>query len=291
MLAAHQTQQQTRPPMQLRGLAPRYNLHEGTIALPSQVPGFADNTVASVWHRIRSEALTFARDEPLMGPMIKAAILDHETLGEAIAFRVARKLADQDIPEHVLREAFLRANRAETSLERAAAADSLAAWDRDPACTRLLQPLMYFKGFLALQAHRYAHHFWCEGRRDLAFFIQSRVSEALTLDIHPAARIGQGVMLDHAHSVVIGETAVVGDNVSILHSVTLGGTGKEDKDRHPKVGDNVVIGAGATILGNIRIGNGSKIAAGSVVLKHVEVGATVVGVPARQVGCAKGVLP
>ena len=142
-------------------------------------------------------------------------------------------------------------------------ADIVATYERDPACHRFIQPMLYFKGFQAVQSYRVAHWLWAEGRRDLAYFFQMRCSEVFGIDIHPAARIGQGIMIDHAHSIVIGETAVVGNNVSMLHSVTLGGTGKEDDDRHPKIGDGVLIGAGAKVLGNIRIGHCSRIAAGS----------------------------
>jgi len=159
-------------------------------------------------------------------------------------------------------------------------------FERDPACHRLMQPLLYFKGYQAIQSYRLGHWLWQQGRKDLAYFIQMRVSEMFGVDIHPAARIGRGIMVDHAHSIVIGETAVVGDNVSMLHSVTLGGTGKEDDDRHPKIGNGVMIGAGAKVLGNIRVGNCSRIAAGSVVLEEVPPCTTVAGVPARIVGSA-----
>ncbi|HHL21623.1 MAG TPA: serine O-acetyltransferase, partial [Aliiroseovarius sp.] len=158
--------------------------------------------------------------------------------------------------------------------------------ERDPACHRLLQPILYFKGFQAMQAYRVAHWLWKEGRKDLAYFLQMRSSEIYGIDIHPGARIGKGIMIDHAHSIVIGETAVVGDNVSMLHAVTLGGTGKEDEDRHPKIGDEVLIGAGAKVLGNITVGCCSRIAAGSVVLEDVPPATTVAGVPAKVVGAA-----
>ena len=166
----------------------------------------------------------------------------------------------------------------------AARADLVAVYERDPACHRMLQPIMYFKGYQAVQAYRIGHHLWKTGNLDLAYFVQMRVSEIFGIDIHPAARLGRGIMIDHAHSIVIGETAVVGDNVSMLHSVTLGGTGKEEEDRHPKIGDGVLIGAGAKVLGNIRVGNCSRIAAGSVVLHEVPPCKTVAGVPARIVG-------
>ncbi|MEO1551874.1 MAG: serine O-acetyltransferase, partial [Pseudomonadota bacterium] len=160
----------------------------------------------------------------------------------------------------------------------------VAVYERDPACHRLLQPLLFFKGFQAVQAYRLSHHLWATERKDLAYFVQMRTSEIFGVDIHPAARMGTGIMIDHAHSIVIGETAVVGDNVSMLHSVTLGGTGKEDDDRHPKIGDGVLIGAGAAVLGNIHVGHCSRIASGSVVLHEVPPCKTVAGVPAKIVG-------
>jgi serine O-acetyltransferase len=170
------------------------------------------------------------------------------------------------------------------SLGMAARADIVAVYDRDPACDRFLLPMLFFKGFQAIQAYRIAHWLWTKGRRDMARFFQMRASETFGVDIHPAAKIGKGIMIDHAHSIVIGETAVVGDNVSMLHSVTLGGTGKEEQDRHPKIGDGVLIGAGAKVLGNIKVGHCSRIAAGSVVLQEVPPCKTVAGVPAKIVG-------
>ncbi|MFV2002505.1 MAG: serine O-acetyltransferase, partial [Paracoccaceae bacterium] len=172
----------------------------------------------------------------------------------------------------------------DASLGQLARADIVAVFERDPACHRFMQPLLFYKGFQAVQAYRVAHWLWHKGRRDLAYFIQMRVSEHFGIDIHPAAQIGKGIMIDHAHSIVIGETAVVGDNVSMLHSVTLGGTGKEGGDRHPKIEDGVLIGAGAKILGNIRVGHCCRIAAGSVVLRDVPANKTVAGVPAKIVG-------
>ena len=164
----------------------------------------------------------------------------------------------------------------------------MAVDERDPASLSLLQPFLYFKGFHALQSHRVAHWLWTEGRQTLAFHLQSRVGERFGLDIHPAAQIGKGVMFDHATSVVIGETAVIGDDCSILHEVTLGGTGAAHQDRHPKIGRGVLIGAGARVLGNIKVGDGARIAAGSVVLEEVPAGCTVAGVPAKVVGgCGK----
>jgi serine O-acetyltransferase len=188
--------------------------------------------------------------------------------------------------EQLLREICDEAYAADPKISMAARADLKAVFERDPACHRLIQPMLFFKGFQAIQAYRVAHWLWTEGRKDMAYFFQMRCSEVFGIDIHPNARIGKGIMIDHAHSIVIGETAVVGDNVSMLHSVTLGGTGKEEEDRHPKIGDGVLIGAGAKVLGNIKIGNCSRVAAGSVVLEEVPACKTVAGVPARVVGDA-----
>jgi serine O-acetyltransferase len=237
-----------------------------------------------VWRRITDEAREAVRDEPLLGGLVYGCILHHRTLEAALAYRVAQKLASAEMSEQILREIADEAHGAEPDLAAAARADIVAVYERDPACHRFLQPLMYFKGFQAVQAYRVGHWLWQQGQRDLAYFLQMRVSEVFGVDIHPAARIGRGIMIDHAHSIVIGETAVVGDNVSMLHSVTLGGTGKEEEDRHPKIGDGVLIGAGAKVLGNIRVGNCSRIAAGSVVLEDVPPCKTVAGVPARIVG-------
>jgi len=237
-----------------------------------------------VWSRIREEAMTAVAEEPLLGGLVHACVLHHESLEKALAYRMAQKLASGEMSEQLLREIADAAYAADAALGQAARADIVAVNERDPACHRFIQPLLYFKGFQAIQAYRVAHWLWKQKRRDLAYFIQMRMSEHFGVDIHPAARIGQGIMIDHAHSIVIGETAVVGDNVSMLHAVTLGGTGKEDEDRHPKIGDGVLIGAGAKVLGNIRVGNCCRIAAGSVVLRDVPPCSTVAGVPARIVG-------
>ncbi len=237
-----------------------------------------------IWARIRDEATAALRDEPLLGGLIHATILHHKTFENALCYRLAAKLNSMEMSAQLLREIAAEAYEADPWLAEAARADLAATVERDPACHRFLQPLLYFKGFQAVQAYRVGHWLWTEGRRDLSYFVQMRVSEVFGVDIHPAARIGKGIMIDHAHSIVIGETAVVGDNVSLLHSVTLGGTGKEDEDRHPKIGDGVLIGAGAKVLGNIRVGNCSRIAAGSVVLEEVPPCKTVAGVPARIVG-------
>lgn len=240
--------------------------------------------VDPVWSRITDDGEKIVADEPLLGGLVHSAILHHETLESALAYSLAAKLAAAGMSEQFLREVADEAMTADPSIGRAARIDALATFERDPACHRLIQPILYFKGYQAVQAYRVAHWLWTQGRYDLAYFIQMRTSEQFGVDIHPAARIGLGIMIDHAHSIVIGETAVVGNNVSMLHSVTLGGTGKEEEDRHPKVGDSVLIGAGAAVLGNIKVGNCSRIAAGSVVLKDVPPKTTVAGVPAEVVG-------
>ncbi|SLN21785.1 Serine acetyltransferase [Pseudoruegeria aquimaris] len=240
--------------------------------------------VDPVWTRIREEAHEAVTSEPLLGGLVHGCILHHKTLERALSYRIASKLASSEMSEQILREISDEAYDAEPSLGQAARADIVAVLERDPACHRMLQPLLFFKGFQAMQAYRVGHWLWQQGRKDFAYFIQMRASECFGIDIHPAARIGRGIMIDHAHSIVIGETAVVGDNVSMLHSVTLGGTGKEDDDRHPKIEDGVLIGAGAKVLGNIRVGHCSRIAAGSVVLQDVPPCTTVAGVPARIVG-------
>ncbi|WP_422073647.1 serine O-acetyltransferase [Tranquillimonas rosea] len=237
-----------------------------------------------VWSRILEEAEDAVQAEPLLGGLVHSSILHHATLERALAYRVSLKLASGEMSEQILREIADEGYNTDPALGAAARADIVAVYERDPACHRLLQPLLYFKGFQAVQAYRLGHWLWEQGRHDLAYFIQMRVSEVYGVDIHPAARIGRGIMIDHAHSIVVGETAVVGDNVSMLHSVTLGGTGKEDHDRHPKIGDGVLIGAGAKVLGNIEIGACTRIAAGSVVLENVPPKKTVAGVPARIVG-------
>lgn len=241
-------------------------------------------SVDPVWDRIRRECEDAVRAEPAMGAMIHGGVLHHATLESVLAYRFALKLAAPEMGEQVLREIADAAHQADETLGQAARADLMAVMERDPACHRMLQPILFFKGYQAVQAYRVAHWLWRRGRIDLAYFVQMRMSEVFGVDIHPAARIGKGLMIDHAHSVVIGETAVVGDNVSMLHSVTLGGTGKGDGDRHPKIGDGVLIGAGAKVLGNISVGHCSRIAAGSVVLTDVPPCSTVAGVPARVVG-------
>lgn len=238
----------------------------------------------AIWSRIRSEAQDAVTAEPLIGGILHAAILHHQTLDCALAYRLASKLAAPDMSEQILRELTDAVYAAQPQLVDDARADLVAILERDPATHRLMQPLMYFKGFQAVQAYRISHALWCDGRHDFAYYLQMRSSELFGIDIHPGAKIGRGILIDHAHSIVIGETAVVGNNVSMLHSVTLGGTGKDDEDRHPKIADGVLIGAGAKVLGNINVGQCARIAAGSVVLADVPPNCTVAGVPAKVVG-------
>jgi serine O-acetyltransferase len=201
-----------------------------------------------------------------------------------LSYQLAQKLGGPDMNALQIREVCAAAFATDPSIVRSTEADVGAVMMRDPACLSYVQPFLYYKGFAALQAHRVAHHLWLTGRQMLAFHLQSRVAELLQVDIHPAATLGHGLFMDHATGIVIGETAVVGDNVSMLHNVTLGGTGKEGGDRHPKIGAGVLIGAGAKILGNIRVGDGARVASGSVVLHDVPAGCTVAGIPAKAVG-------
>ncbi len=239
-----------------------------------------------VWSRIQHEAEDIARLEPGLGGFIYSAVLEHETFEDALAHRLAQRLGNADLGADSVIKAFKEALQAEPEIGFAARADMIATFDRDPACHRYIDPLLYFKGYQALQAHRMAHRLWEMGRRDFAQYIQSRVSMVSTVDIHPAAKIGKGVMIDHGHDIVIGETCVIEDNVSMMQGVTLGGTGKEAGDRHPKIRRGVLIGAGAKVLGNIEIGHCSRIAACSVVLHDVPPNRTVAGVPAKIVGVA-----
>lgn len=237
-----------------------------------------------IWARIREEAQEGIQNEPLLASFLSSTILVHNTLEDALSFHLASKLESITLPAISLRELFDEALANDQTIGEAIRADILAVHDRDPACRLFCQPLLYFKGYQALQSYRIAHYYWNRGRYHLALFLQSRVSEVFSIDIHPAARIGKGILIDHGTSVVIGETSVIGNNVSLLHEVTLGGTGKERGDRHPKIGDGVLIAAGAKILGNVKIGEGAKIAAGAVVLRDVPPHTTVAGVPAKPIG-------
>lgn len=237
-----------------------------------------------IWQKIRTEVLATAQTESMLASFLHATILNHDRLEDALGFHLASKLGSATIPSMTIREVVDEALAADPKIGEAVRADIQAVVDRDPACPGFSIPLLYFKGFHALQSYRVAHWLWGQGRRALALHLQSLVAEIFSVDIHPAARIGKGILLDHADGLVIGETAVVEDDVSILHEVTLGGTGKESGDRHPKIRRGVLISVGAKILGNIEIGEGAKIAAGSVVLKSVAPHTTVAGVPAEVVG-------
>ena len=244
-------------------------------------------TCREAWDILRGEASRALAREPLLGNFLRGAVLDHDGLGAALAGMLAQKLADAAVDVAALSTLAGEAMAADGTILAAACADLIAIYERDPAADDLITPFLYFKGYHALQWHRVAHWLWRRGRRDMAHYLQSRVSEAFAVDIHPAVPVGKGVFIDHGTAVVVGETAVIGDDVSILQGVTLGGTGKETGDRHPKVRDGVLLAAGAKVLGNIEIGRNAKVGAGSVVLKDVPPCATVVGVPARIVGwCA-----
>ncbi len=238
-----------------------------------------------VWAALRNEAYAAAKNEAALASLLAAVILNHDTLGDALSYQLARKLGDQELRAMSLRDTIEEAYDGDPALVEIAEADLKAVFERDPACKGYVQPFLFFKGFLALQTHRVAHWLYGEGRQTLAFYLQSRSSELFQVDINPATRIGRGVFVDHGTGIVIGETAVIGDDVSMLQGVTLGGTGAEQGDRHPKVGKGVLLGAGAKVLGNIKIGDYAKVASGSVVLKDVPAGCTAAGVPARLVNC------
>jgi serine O-acetyltransferase len=237
-----------------------------------------------IWESIRRDVTAEAAREPLLASFLQATVLGHERLEDALSFHLADKLATSTLSAMPIREIIDAALRASPAIGAAVRADLAAVRERDPACQTYWAPLLYFKGFHALQTHRIAHWLWGQGRTSVALHLQNRVSELFGVDIHPAARIGKGILIDHATSVVMGETCVVEDDVSLLHEVTLGGTGKESGDRHPKVRRGVLICAGAKVLGNVEVGEGAKIAAGSVVLSDVPPHCTVAGVPAEVVG-------
>jgi serine O-acetyltransferase len=236
------------------------------------------------WEQIQSEAREETEREPALVSFLFASVLRHATLEDGLGVILANKLQTPELPAILLRDLIKEAMTSEASIRASIRADLLAARTRDPAARGYMQPFLYYKGYHALQAYRVAHWLWRQGRHALAAHLQNRISELFGVDVHPAAKIGSGIIIDHGTSVVIGETAVVEDNVSILHEVTLGGTGKEMGDRHPKVRRGVLIGAGAKILGNIEVGLGAKVAAGSVVLRDVPPHTTVAGIPARVVG-------
>jgi serine O-acetyltransferase len=244
-----------------------------------------------VWAALRAEAERAAAQEPGLASQLYSVILAHDLLVDALAFQLARKLGDGEMNAMTVRSICWEAFYGDPDSMRKVEADLQAVFERDPACKGYLQPFLYFKGFQALQTHRVAHWLWTQGRETLAWHFQSRMSELFQVDIHPAARVGSGVFLDHGTGIVVGETAVVGDEVSMLHGVTLGGTGAQRGDRHPKIGRGVLLGAGAKVLGAIEVGDYAKIASGSVVLRPVPAGCTAAGVPARLVNCPTGEQP
>jgi serine O-acetyltransferase len=243
-------------------------------------------TVDPIWDSMRDEARIAAERDPLLAAFLYSTVINHRSLEECVIYRICERLDHPDMQAILLRQTFDEMLSDWPEWGSTLRVDIQAVYDRDPACLRFMEPVLYFKGFHAIQTHRLAHWLLNRGRRDFALYLQSRASSVFQTDINPAARIGKGIFLDHATGLVVGETAVIGDNVSILHGVTLGGTGKEGSDRHPKIGNGVLIGAGAKILGNIQIGQCSRVAAGSVVLKEVPPKTTVAGVPAKVVGTA-----
>ena len=244
----------------------------------------------NLWERLRQEAAEALAREPILATLILTTIINRDTFEQAVIHRIALRLANGTVSTDLIIDAFTAALRDDPEIGKAFRADIAAVVDRDPATARLLEPLLYYKGFHAIETHRLAHYLWNTNQRDLALYLQSRSSELFQTDIHPAARFGRGIFLDHATGFVVGETAVIEDDVSILHGVMLGGTGKENEDRHPKIRRGVMLGAGAKVLGNIEIGHCARVASGSVVLKDVPHNVTVAGVPAKivgEAGCAE----
>lgn len=240
--------------------------------------------IKEVWARLRDEVEFEAKQEPMLASFLHAVVLNHATLDDALAFHLAGKLASPSLQDMLMRDIINSAFESDPTIKDAFTADLKATCDRDPAASGFAEPFLHYKGFHALESYRVAHWLWKQGRKGLARHIQSRVSELFGVDIHPAAKVGKGILIDHATAVVIGETSVVEDNVSMLHEVTLGGTGNVTGDRHPKIRKGVLIGAGAKILGNVEVGEYSKIAASSVVLTDIPPHCTAAGVPAKIVG-------
>ncbi len=245
----------------------------------------------NTWALVREDAVAAIEHDRVMADGIRDTVLQHDNFADALAHRLARKLSDYAISIGTLEGMLCEALSADPGIEAAALADLIAVRDRDPACPDLLTPFLFFKGYHALQAYRFGHWLWKRGRQHLAFHLQSRSSETFAVDIHPAARLGSGLLLDHGTGLVVGETAVIDDDVSMLQSVTLGGTGKQCGDRHPKIRRGVLIGAGAKVLGSITVGEGAKIGAGSIVLEDVPPYTTVVGNPARIIGVRHTQMP
>jgi serine O-acetyltransferase len=244
----------------------------------------AKSKVDPIWSALREQAEQLAESEPELASFAHATILKHDLLEQALSYHLAKKIGNDDLSPMQVREIFEEAFTSDPAIGESIRADLAAVFQRDPACHSYAQAFLFFKGFHALESYRVAHYLWTHGRKTMALFVQNRMSDLFAVDIHPAAKLGRGIMIDHATGVVIGETAVVDDDVSMLHGVTLGGTGKQHEDRHPKVGRGVLLSTGAKVLGNIEIGEYSRVAAGSVVLKPVPPHTTVAGVPARVIG-------
>ena len=237
--------------------------------------------VQALWKEMELEAQELARAEPRLASSLHASIIGHGSLSSCLSFLLSNKLSSATLLPVHLQALIDEVYDEHDEVTRACFRDLEAVRDRDPACSTYSQCLLFYKGFLAVQAQRVAHCLWEDGRKPLATLLQSRISDVFHVDIHPGARIGAGIFVDHATGVVIGETAVIGENCSLLHGVTLGGSGLGTGVRHPQLGNGVLIGASATVLGNVKLGNGAKIGAGSVVTADVPDGATAVGVPAR----------
>jgi serine O-acetyltransferase len=251
----------------------------------------AKGKVDPIWSALREQAEQLAESEPELSSFAHVTILKHDRLEQALSYHLAKKIGGEDLSPMQVREIFEEALTSDPAIGESVRADLSAVFQRDPACHSYAQAFLFFKGFHALESYRVAHYLWTQGRKTMALFIQNRMSDLFAVDIHPAATLGRGIMIDHATGVVIGETAVVGDDVSMLHGVTLGGTGKQHEDRHPKVGRGVLLSTGAKVLGNIQIGEYSRVGAGSVVLKPVPPHTTVAGVPARIIGKAGSARP
>jgi len=249
------------------------------------------SSIDPIWSALRQQAEAMAAAEPSLAGFVHAIILQHDRLEQALSYHLAHKLGGEDLSPLAIREMFDHAIAADDGIGPALRADLSAVFERDPACHSYLDAFLFYKGFHALESYRVAHWLWREGRKAMALFLQSRISQLFAVDVHPAAKIGRGIMFDHATGIVIGETAVVEDDVSIMQDVTLGGTGKESGDRHPKIRRGVLLSLGAKILGNIEVGEYSRVGAGSVVLKSVPPGCTAVGVPAKLINCDCGENP
>ena len=262
-----------------------------TVRISAPTPTDTLSEVDPVWFEIRREAEAIVKADPAVASFVHATVLNYDRLEDAVFHRIAERLGSPVVSAEVLRVAFRELLAQSNQLGEIIRCDIAAVYDRDPACERRIEPVLYFKGFHAIETHRLAHWLWTTGRRDFALYLQSRSSEVFQTDIHPAVPMGRSIFLDHATGLVVGSTAVIEDDVSILQEVTLGGTGKHGGNRHPKIRHGVLIGAGAKILGNIEVGENSKVAAGSVVLADVPPHSTVAGVPARLIGKVGDVEP